>query len=122
MDSFLPAVRRRAPSAVWIRGEAPPQQELLILLQQGRIIQDVRHLSRGQSLGTLWAAELDSTLGDLDAEVLPQAAEAGAVAAPQQLWELVGGLAHQAQGALQEVGLPGGRGSTQGWLAGGQWL
>ena len=122
MDSFLPAVRRRAPSAVWIRGEAPPQQELLILLQQGRVIQDVRHLSRGQSLGTLWAAELDTTLSDLDAEVLPQAAEAGAVAAPQQLWELVSGLAHQAQGALQEVGLPGGRGSTQGWLAGGQWL
>lgn len=117
-----PAVRRRAPSAVWIGGEAPPQQELLILLQQSRVIQDVRHLSRGQSLCTLGAAELDSALCDLNTEVLSQAAEAGAVAAPQQLGELVSGLAHQAQGALQEVGLAGGRGSTQGRLAGGEWL
>lgn len=121
-DSVLPAVRGRAPSAVWIGGEAPPQQELLILLQQGRVIQDVRHLLRGQSLGTLGAAELDAALCDLNAEVLPQAAEARAVAAPEQLGELFGGLAHQAQGALQEVGLPGGGGSTQGWLAGGEWL
>lgn len=122
MGSFLPAVRRWAPSAVWVGGEAPPQQELLILLQQGRVIQDVRHLLRGQSLSTLGAAQLDSTLCDFDAEVLPQAAEAGAVAAPQQLRELLGGLAHQAQGALQEVALRGGGGSTQGRLAGGQWL
>lgn len=122
IDSFLPAVRRWAPSAVWIGGEAPPQQELLILVQKGRVIQDVCHLLRGQSLGTLGAAQLDSTLCDLDAEVLPQAAEAGAVAAPQQLRELLRGLAHQAQGALQEVALPGGGGSTQGRLAGGQWL
>lgn len=122
MDSVLPAVRRRAPSAVWIGGEAPPQQELLILVQQDRVIQDVRHLSRGQSFGTLGAAELDSTLCDFNAEVLPQAAEAGAVAAPQQLGELFGGLAHQAQRALQEVGVPRGRGSGQGRLAGGQRL
>lgn len=122
MDGFLPAVWRRTPSAVWIRGETPPQQELLILVQQRRVIQDVRHLPRGQSLGTLRAAELDSALGDFDTEVLAQAAEARTVAAPQQLGELVGGLAHQAQGALQEVGLSGGRGSTQGWLAGGEWL
>lgn len=107
MDSFLPAVRRRAPSAVRIGGQAPPQQELLILVQQGGVIQDVGHLPRGQSLGTLGAAELDSALCDFDAEVLAQAAEAGSVAAPQQLGELVGGLAHQAQGTLQEVGLPG---------------
>lgn len=122
MDSVLPAIRRRAPSAVWIRGEAPPQQELLVLLQQGRIIQDVRHLLRGQSLGALGAAELDSALCDFNAEVLPQATEAGAVAAPQQLRELVGGLAHQAQGALQEVGLLRGGGSTQGRQARGEWL
>lgn len=77
---------------------------------------------RGQSLGALGAAELDSALCDFDAEVLPQATEAGAVAAPQQLRELVGGLAHQAQGALQEVGLPRGEGSIQGRLAGGKWL
>lgn len=44
------------------------------------------------------------------------------MAAAQQLGELVGGLAHQAQGALQEVGLPGGSGSTQGRLAGGERL
>lgn len=121
-DDGKSAVRRRAPSAVWIGGEAPPQQELLILLQQGRVIQDVSHLLRGQSLGALGAAELDSTLCDFNAEVLPQAAEAGAVAAPQQLRELFSGLAHQAQGALQEVGLSGGGGSTQGRLAGGEWL
>lgn len=77
---------------------------------------------RSESLGALGAAELDSALGDLDAEVLSQAAEAGAVAAAQQLGELVGGLTHQAQGALQEVAVPRGRGSPQGWLAGGEWL
>lgn len=121
-DGVLPAVRRRAPAAVWIRGEAPPQQELFVLLQQGRVVQDVRHLMRGQSLGALGAAELDSALRDLNAEVLPQAAETGAVAAPQQLGELLGRLAHQAQGALQEVGVPAGGGSDQGRLAGGQRL
>lgn len=121
-DSFLPAVWRRAPSAVWVRGETPPQQELLILVQQCSVIQDVRHLSWGQTLGTLRATELDPALCDFNTEVLAQAAEARTVAAPQQLGELVGGLAHQAQGALQEVGVSGGRGSTQGRLAGGQWL
>lgn len=120
MESFLPAVRRRAPSAVRVRGQAPPQQELLILLQQGRVVQDVRHLSRRQSLGTFRAAELDSALCDLDAEVLAQATEAGTVAAAQQLRQLLWGLEHQAQGALQEAGIPRGRGSIQGWLAGGK--
>lgn len=117
-DSLLPAVRRWAPSTVRIGSQAPPEQELFILLQQGRIIQDVCHLPRDQSLCTLGTAELDAALCDLDAEVLAQAAEAGAVAATQQLRELVGGLAHQAQGTLQQAGVLRGRGSIQGWLAG----
>lgn len=115
---LLPAVRRRAPPAVRVGGEAPPQQELLVLLQQRGVVQDVGHLPGGQPLGALGAAELDAALGDLDAEVLAEAAEAGAVAAAQQLGQLLGGLAHQAQGALQEGGLPRG----QGRLAGGQRL
>lgn len=121
-DGVLPAIGRRAPAAVRIGRQAPPQQELLILLQQGRVVQDVGHLLRGQPLGALGAAELDPALRDLNAQVLPQATQAGAVAAPQQLRELVGRLAHQAQGALQEVRLLRGGGSGEARLAGGQRL
>ena len=120
-DWFLPAVGGRAPPAVRVRGEAAPQQELLILFQERRVIQDVRHLPRDQPLGTLWAAELHAALGDLDAQVLAQAAQAGAVAAPQQLWQLLWGLAHQAQGTLQEA-FPSGWRPSQGWIAGGEGL
>lgn len=121
---LLPAVRRGAPPTVWVGGKASSQQELLILLQQGRVVQDVRYLPRGQPLGTLGAAELNSALGDFDAQVLAQAAEAGAVTAAQQLGQLLGGLTHQAQGTLQEVGLPegGSSGPTEGRLAGGERL
>lgn len=77
---------------------------------------------RRQSFRALGAAEVDAALGDLDAQVLAQAAQAGAVAAAQQLRELFWGLGHQAQGALQEVcwrrgaggGGAGGLGRTQG--------
>lgn len=80
---------------------------------------------RRQSFRALGAAEVDAALGDLDAQVLAQAAQAGAVAAAQQLRELFWGLGHQAQGALQEVcwrrgaggGGAGGLGGTQGGLA-----
>lgn len=98
---LLPTVRRRAPPTVWVRGKASSQQELLIFLQQSRVIQDVCYLSRGQPLSALGAAQLDSALSDFDAQVLAQAAEAGAVTAAQQLGQLLGRQTHQAQGTLQ---------------------
>lgn len=55
-------------------------------------------------LGALRARYAYSRFGDFHAEVLLEAGDAGAVAAPRQLPELLGGEFGEAQGALHGEG------------------
>lgn len=54
-------------------------------------------------LGALGTANVDPGLGDLDAEVLAQAIDAGTMMAGHDFRETVPGMMQEAQGALKQL-------------------
>lgn len=86
---FLPAVRGWAPAAVRFSHQPPPQHELLVLVHEGSVSQDHPDVVGVEALSTLGAADVDSWLWDLDAQILSQAVCAGAVVAGHDVWEVI---------------------------------
>lgn len=97
----LPAVWGRTPAAVGIGHEPPPQHELLVLVHERAVAEDDADVVRVEALGALGAADVDARLGDLDAQVLAEAVDAGAVVAGHDVREALPGVVQKAQRALQ---------------------
>lgn len=99
----LPTVGSGAPATVRFSNQPPPQHELLVLVHEGFVRQDQLNVVGVKALGALRAADVDSGLGDFDAQVLSQAVGAGAMVAGHDVGEVVARVAQQAQGALQQL-------------------
>lgn len=57
---FLPAVWRRAPAAVRVSHEPPPQHKLLVLVHERPITQDHADVVWVKPLGAFGAADVDT--------------------------------------------------------------
>lgn len=101
--SSLPTVRGRAPAAVRFSHQPPPQHELLVLLHEGPVPQDQTDVMGVEALRALGAADVDSRLRDLDAQILSQAVCTGAVVTGHDVWEALACVAQQAQRAFQQL-------------------
>lgn len=99
----LPTVGSGAPATVRFSNQPPPQHELLVLVHQGFVRQDQLNVMRVEALRALRAADVDSGLGDFDAQVLSQAVGAGAMVAGHDVGEVFTRVAQQAQRALQQL-------------------
>lgn len=98
---FLPTVRCRAPAAVRVSHEPPPQHELLVLVHECPVAQDHADVVWVKALRALRAADVDARLWDLNAQVLAEAIDAGAVVTGHDVGEALPGVAQKAQRALQ---------------------
>lgn len=101
--SILPAVGSGTPATVRFGHQPSPQHELLVFLHDGSVSQDHLDVMGVEALRALGAGDVDTGLGDLNAQVLAQAVCAGAVVAGHDVREAIPGVAKQAQRAFQQV-------------------
>lgn len=97
----LPTVWGRTPAAVGISRQPPPQHELLVLVHKRAVTKDDADVVRVEALRALGATDVDARLRDLDAQVLAEAVNAGAVVAGHDVRETLPGVVQKAQRALQ---------------------
>lgn len=99
----LPTVWSRAPSTVRVRHQPAAQHELFILLHKHPIVEYHPDVMGVEAFRALWAADVDPTLGYLDAEILSEAVGTRAVVACHDVRKTVSGVAQQAQRTLQQL-------------------
>lgn len=109
-----PAVRCRTPAGARVSCQKPPQEELLVLVTEGRLWQEAVDVGRLQHSGAVWAGHPHAALADGDAQVLLQAGPARAVGAGGKAGKGLGWLRKQAKGTLQQLPiLAQGQGNVQ---------
>lgn len=100
---FLPTVWRGTPPAVRVSHQPPSQHELLVLVHERPVSENDADVVWVETLRAFGAADVDARLRDLDAQVLAEAVDTGAVVTGHDVRETLPGVVQKAQGALQKL-------------------